>query len=116
MTQKQLVLNPPLTPVLAKSSYAGNQTLDVSTILTANGQACITYSFVYGSDTPNVTYSAVWLHTRSQNGVFERRDILASNAPGNNNGNIGYAGTTVTCSTGGGANCSISYVMVSRDF
>jgi hypothetical protein len=104
--------------VLAKSSYSANQSLDIATILTANGQACITYIFVYGNDTPNVTYSAVWLHTRSQNGVFERRDILASNAPGNNNGAINYGGTTVSCGAGGGGtgNCSISYVMVSRDF
>ena len=120
MTQKQFVVSPPMTglTVLTKSSYLADQSLDISTILTANGQACIVYAFVFGNDTPNVTYSAIWLHTRSQNGVFERRDVLAANAPNNNNGHITYAGTTVSVGAGGLAsgNCSISYAMVSRDF
>jgi len=80
---------------------------DLSTVL-PTGAVGMVYAY-QGQGVVSVPYSMVSIFMSDALGHFMHRDILASDAPGNNNGNISWSGTTITVSTGGSSNCIIAY-------
>jgi hypothetical protein len=89
--------------VCATGSGTTTISIDLSTVLNAGqGSWLISAQMGAGGATVDATYSALYLYSVAVIGQTPTlRTVLASDAPGNNNGNIAISGTTVVVSWGG---------------
>ncbi len=94
-----------------KEANSGNCTVNFSQIANAKSQFVV-YAGHY-SGLLEQAYSAVFVYTVDVIKRASIRPMLSSDAPGNNNGSIGWTGETLTVATGGvGASCSIAVMRV----
>lgn len=91
---------------------AGPISFDASTL--PDGVYIITASIQFGGPGANACQSAIWIFQKRVGNANIWRALLASDAPGNNDGNITLTGDTVTCNWGGARNGSINTTQLVR--
>lgn len=98
------------TSVIVADAGQGNCSYDFSAL--GNRISLVITVGLY-TNAAGVPYSAMYLYTSGVSGSPVVRTIVGSDAPGNNNGVIGWSGSTLSATTGGiGANCRISYTRI----
>ncbi len=84
----------------AKISGTANISLDFNAIVGNSQSAIIWATLSNGGPVGGVAQSAMFTFHKSTNGTVSIRTVLASNAPGNNDGNIAFSGNTLSILNG----------------